>query len=414
MRSVGYTVPKHSGRPVGSRRTVPRSLCERKNMHGRCHMTDTNPIATSLRVTLVISSLTADGAERVLTVMANYWTELGWSVTILTLNSGPPGLPLTDGVTHRALAVAGETSGLPAKIVGNVRRVSVLRRAIKDTSPDVVVSFMTYPNVASILAAAGLGRPVIVCERLDPRYSTTPWVWDSLRRVLYPRATRVVVQTDQARNYFSRSTRLRTRVIPNPVVRHSDMEDGIAPSARAGSRRTAIGMGRLTEQKGFDLLLRAFAEVAPVYPEWTLEIWGEGSQRGLLEKLVDELALGTRVRMPGRTEHPLLAMRRSDLFVLSSRFEGFPNVLCEAMACGLPVISFDCPSGPSTIVRDGIDGVLVPPGDAHSLAAAMCGLMGDDAERRRLSTRAPEILERFNLHDVMQMWSDLVRDVVGP
>ena len=168
-----------------------------------------------------------------------------------------------------------------------------------------------------------------------------------------------------------------------------------------------MAMGRLVQQKGFDRLIAAFSMVAANHPDWSLTIWGEGGDRQTLEALRDRLDLQGRVALPGWTPDPFAEMREAGLFVLSSRYEGFPNVLCEAMACGVPVLSFDCP-GPRHVVRDGIDGILVPPDDVNKLAEAMDRLMADQAERERLAANGFEVTKRFGKDKIMERWERLI------
>ena len=337
--------------------------------------------------------------------MANYWADKGWHVNLLTLDDGrePPFYDLHPAIVYRPLGIVDNSSGPIQGVVNNLKRIRVLRQAIKESTPQAVISFMDRMNVLTLLATFGLNLPVIVSERINPAYHSIGKVWNFLRRLLYPHTSCLVVQTQDALAYFSAAVQRHARVIPNPVILSYDSETNTKEYFNL-TGKTVMAMGRLCEQKGFDLLLKAFATISVQHPDWSLVIWGEGPLRTSLESLRDELGLQGRVHFPGRTHQPFEKMREADLFVLSSRYEGFPNALCEAMACGLPVVSFDCPSGPREIIRDGVDGALVPPEDVNSLAAAMDRLMSDKVERNRLASRAVEVIERFGLEKMMGMW----------
>ena len=171
-------------------------------------------------------------------------------------------------------------------------------------------------------------------------------------------------------------------------------------------------MGRLHSEKGFDRLLHAFARADGAGQGWRLVILGEGSERAALESLAQQLGIEASVSLVGRVREPASVLRQSDLFVLSSRYEGFPNALLEAMAAGLPVVATDCPSGPRHIIRHGVDGLLVPPDDTDALAGAIRYLLGDDQTRQAFAERATEVIERFGVDQVMAQWEQLARSCI--
>lgn len=361
-----------------------------------------------MRLTLVIASLEAGGAERVLVTLANHWASQGWSIVLLSFDDGsePPFYDLNPHIQHRPLALSSDSRSLAEGVLNNLHRLSTLRRAIQDSRPHVVLSFVDRTNVLTLLATLGLEIPIVISERTDPACHRIGRGWEALRWLAYRRCARLVTQSRAAMSYFPPSLQRRTHIIPNPVA----SAPARAARARSESARTLLALGRLSEEKGFDMLIRAFSSLAPTHPAWTLTIWGEGVQRKALERQCDELSLRDRIRLPGRTNAVTEVLSEADLFVMSSRYEGFPNALCEAMASGLPVVSFDCPSGPREIIRDGIDGVLVPTGDVEALARALEALMDDETRRKTLAARARDVVERFSIESVARMWDQVLQE----
>src|SRR5437773_2645873 len=348
-----------------------------------------------MRLTLVISSLSIGGAERVASILANYWADHTHDVCVLTFDSGtqPPAYGLVPGIQHRSLGLRRDSLHALAAILNNVSRVIKLRSAIRRTKPDLIISFVDQTNVLVLLATIGTDFPVIVSEVIDPGSQPVSPSWNWLRRRLYKRAAALHAPTNLILSRFPPSIQSRGFVIPYPALPCDEVEECLEET----TARSVLSVGRFVPQKGFDILLDAFARVSDRYPYWVLTILGDGPLRRDLEAQRDRLGLTERVRLPGAASNLTPYLHKADVFVMASRYEGFPMVLCQAMACGLPVIYTDCPSGPREIIRNGVDGLLVPNEDVEGLAAAMEALISDEKKRERLAMHAREIIERFNL-----------------
>lgn len=366
-----------------------------------------------MRITLVTSSLGRGGAERVISMLASSWAGQDKEVTLLRLDYGEiPAYPIDARVKLRSLGLVAESSNFVHRIFRNLNRIRVLRHAIRESRPDVVISFQSTTNVLTLLATRGLGAPVVVSEHSDPSRSDIGRGWNKLRCRTYPLAHALVCPTNSALHFFQEKIKVMGRTIPNVIaVPSAELVRYGAHPGRSSKRYTLIGMGRLVQSKGFDILLDAFSRIANSHPDWSLKILGKGPLKQELQSRAEAFGLTDRVYFAGEVRDPFPELCAADLFVFPSRFEAFGLALCEAMACGLPVVSFDCPSGPREIIRDGLDGVLVPPEDAGALSTVLHRLMNDPAERQRLASRAPEVLKRFDLARILSLWEQLFEDL---
>jgi glycosyltransferase involved in cell wall biosynthesis len=348
---------------------------------------------------LLVASLRGGGAERQLSDMANYWVAKDWHVILATW-SGPEVadfFPLDSRV--RRVSLESRTKGVmsQSRIRVNLERVARLRRFLASARPDAMLSFMTESNLLTILAGAGLHPRVVISERVQPAlHGALPWTWRILRRVLYRWADAVVAQTQDAAQWLRRNCRTTVTVIPNALRS--------LPEPSSERLPLIVAVGRLTHQKGFDVLLRAFARIAHTCADWRLAIIGDGEERQRLTRLRGELLLDNRVEFVGQSSDVVGWMARAGLIVQPSRFEGFPNVVLEGMGLGAAVISADCPSGPSDMIEDGVNGRLIPVDDVDKLAEVMAELISSPDERARLGHAASAVRARYRQDVVMDRW----------
>lgn len=354
------------------------------------------------RIVATIGTMGAGGAERVLSLLANGWAARGDRVTLITLDDAPSFYALHESVERLGLGMTGASRGPLRRVYAVARRASALRAAVAKARPDVCLTFIDRHNVLVLVATRGLGVPVVVSERIHPGHLDPPG-WSMMRQLAYRSADAIVAQTERTAGVLRSWGGPPVHVIANPVQDPGPVEGG-------GGARRFLAAGRLVHQKGFDLLLEAFARL--VAPGWSLHIHGDGPDRRALEVRARRLGIAERVVFHGATSALAQSMAQADVFVLSSRFEGFPNVLCEAMALGLPCVATRCPTGPEELVQDGVDGLLVPTEDARALSEAMARLAGDAALARRLGQAARGIRERLALPVVLARW-DAVFDAAG-
>jgi len=349
--------------------------------------------ATNNHIAIFIPSLHGGGAERVMVTLANGFAARGHRVDlVLSRAEGPY---LTEVATNVRII------DLDRKRV--LISLLPLARYLRRERPDAMLSALNHANVIAIIARklSRVSTRLVVSERnslANRPAGMTGWILRATMKKLYPHADAVVaVSQAMAKELVTELGLPPTKVaaIPNPVdvpTLHSLAQE--RPNHQwlgAGQPPVVLSVGRLEPQKDYQTLLTAFAKLQST-SEARLIILGEGSQREELEQLVAQLGLTGAVDLVGFKENPFGWMAACDLFVLSSRFEGFPNVLVQAMACGAKVVSTDCPTGPNEILEGGLWGRLVAVGDADALAEAMAQALDDpnipDVQKRMEAFRS--------------------------
>jgi glycosyltransferase involved in cell wall biosynthesis len=432
VQEVGQELP---AAPPAVRRALSMwfRLAERRVARSRARALPPLPAGPPRVAFVLLHAYGMGGTIRTVFNVANHFAARGHQVEIISLlrSAAEPFFPVAEGVTIRALTSAGDTSPeiplLPPRMKWLEQRMSkwssvlwhpreaayvrvslltdlLFLRALRSLEPGVLMTTRPALNVLAARFAPArvrtVGQEHINLSRHNP--VLRDWI-----ATYYPRLDALAVLTRGDEDDYHRlldGTPVRIVRIPNSV---SDLGDHAADL----SSQVAIAAGRLTRTKGFDRLVPAFRQVADHYPDWQLRIFGHGPQYDKLKQQIADQGLVERVQLMGSTQHMGFEMSRASFYVLSSRYEGFPMVLPEAMSMGLPVVSFDCPRGPSDIVVHDKNGFLVKNGDIDGLAAAMIALVEDEALRRRMGEAARETSRSYSVRNIGSMWLELFDDI---
>lgn len=367
-----------------------------------------------MRIAFAISSLQRGGAERVATLLANAWSAQGHSVSLVTFEAegAQPAYPLSANVELTQLGLSASSSSALDGMLSNVMRIRSLRRCLRRIEPDVVVSFLTETNVLAVAAGLGASWPTLVSERVHPAYHFVSRPWRVLRRALYPRAAGIVVQGLDIARWVKSHIGADAVVIPNPVDTAVFFPN---PSRdfRLNRRKLLLAAGRLSPQKGFDTLIHEFSAAASSLPEWDLAIYGDGPQESLLRALITDRGLTGRVSINKSVPDIADVYRAATAFVHSARYEGYPNVIVEALASGLPVIASDSQDVVRAILADGKYGVLYKAEQPGALAQALIVTLQDDARCEALAKAAPEAVKEIGVDTISRRWIDLFEAAVA-
>ena len=286
----------------------------------------------------------------------------------------------------------------------NIERIRQLRSIMKRTQADVVVSFLSIINIATLIASIGLNKKIILSERNDPSKEPLGKLNRLIRNLLYSflRCDNFVFQTHDAMIYFNKSIQNRSNVIPNPLSVLPDMYEGVR-------RKRIVTIARLEPQKNISLLIKCFYNICCRYPDYILDIYGKGILLDELKMYTEMLGIGEKVIFHGFVKNLHEHIKDASIYVMSSNYEGISNGMLEALAMGIPVVATDCPIGGAKMyIEHGINGLLVPVGDEEKLTEALTAMIERPEYAESLGRRAINIRRDLSVENIGLMWKRVI------
>lgn len=351
-----------------------------------------------MKIAFVVGNPAHGGGERVQNMLVDEFFSKGHELILYTWE------PIWDEYKIRVPYTVKILKRPPIGISGKIHAFKELNKCLKHDFPDCLIVFSLELAEIAVFSAHANNVSIILTERCDPYILPKSLVHRILRSVVFSLADGVVFQTEEVRNFFNKRIQRNSIVIQNPII-----DDNLPNIADSDIVKEIVAVGRLSKEKNYEMLIRAYAAVYDKISDYKLRIYGAGPEHDCLYNLVEQLDLKSKVFLMGNVDRVVDCICRSDIFVMSSDHEGMPNALIEAMAVGLSCISTDFRSGGSrALISHGYNGLLVPVGNQHALENAILELatnrtLASQVKRNARLIRATNAKER-----VLPIWLDFV------
>lgn len=356
-----------------------------------------------MKITLLGHMHGYGGAEKSLVILGNQLAQRGHEITLLSFSSNNCVYKLDDNIQYIYIPDCGNNK---LQIIKN--RFSSLKKTLQNLETDLVISFWFQLSILALFISNSLSFKVIYSERGDPSDKEYSGLNGIIRSIFFPMIDGFVFQTEGAKKYFSKLIQKKSIVIHNAI----QFEEKVT-STSLNKKKHIISAGRFHPQKNFSLLVNAFSKIASEFPDYKLCIYGDGELRDQLEDQIEHLGLSTQVILPGNTNDLCYKMMESEIFVLSSDYEGMPNVLMEAMALGLPCVSTDCkPGGARELIENGVNGIIVDVNDADLLSLKIKYLLENKEEANLMGKRAKKIIDNHTYDVIYDSWNSYILKLI--